>query len=264
MPGTWGGSHEFPPSQQFWLSQSLHSGQPETQRNYIVSSNMINATKKKSKCGTETLKRRTIPRWRLCTTCVQQSNLRLKFPVLSNTHLRWNLEQLELSTNFSPTPDNYSDWRQSSVSVGEGQVSLAPFQVHLPRVSANMVVSACFRIHRFEGLQVPPSLYLLLRTHSQNDGHVSLYNFARGLWSNHFLHRPVPQLEQQIYLTSLVAPTADIHGVYKNQGRYLCVSSRGCGKLGWTRKVAPIFFSRKLFSLPCKKPLPISLPTTQK
>lgn len=169
---------------------------------------------RESKCDTETLKRNTIPRWCLHTTCVQQSNLRLKFPVLSNTDLRWSLEQLELSTNFSPTPETELlwDWRRSSVSAGEEQVSLAPFQFYLPRVSANMVVSAWFRIHRLEGIQVPPSLYLLLRTHSQKDGHVSLYNFASGLWSNHFLHRPVPQLEKQIYLTSLVAPIADIHG----------------------------------------------------
>lgn len=143
--------------------------------------------------------------------CVQQFNLRLKFPVLSNTDLRWNLEQLELSTNFSPTSESYSGIGGRVLC--QRMESRFPWpQFHLPRVSANMVVSACFRIRRLEGLQVPPSLYLLLRTFSQKDGHVSLYNFASGLWSNHFLHRPVPQLEQQIYLTSLVAPTADIHG----------------------------------------------------
>lgn len=104
-----------------------------------------------------------------------QSNLRLKFPVLSNTDLSRNLEQLELSTNFSPLlTELLWDWRQSSVSAGGEQVSLALSKFHLP--SFCKYGGLCmFQIHRIEGLQVPPLTYLLLRTLSQKDGHVSLF-----------------------------------------------------------------------------------------
>lgn len=91
------------------------------------------------------------------------------------------------------------------------------------------------------------------------------------------VYDPIPFLDRpclswnNIYLTSLMAPThwysRFLFFLNKNQGRYLCVSSKGCGKLGWGRKVAPIFFSGTLLLslfLPCKKPLPIHLPTTQK
>ena len=219
---------------------------------------------RESKCDTETLKRNTIPRWHLDTMCVQQSNLRLKFPVLSNTDLRWSLEQLEL------LPTSPRLLRLSYSGIGGG-VLCQQVKSRFPWPHSSSIcrefLQRRWSLHgsEFTDLKVfkfhPHSICFWVPTHKRMV--MSPFITLPAVYDPiTFSIGPCLSWKNKSTWPALWHLLLIFMGFYKNQGRYLCVFSRGFGKLGWSRNVAPIFFSGTLFSLSCQKPLPISLPTT--
>ena len=172
--------------------------------------------------------------------CVQQFNLRLKFPVLSNTDLRWNLEQLELSTNFSPTSD------QATLGL-EAEFCVSGWRAGFPGPSSIcrefLQIWWSLHVSEFAGLKVfkfrPHSICFWELSHKRMvmSPFITLpavydpITFSTGLclsWNN---KSTWPALWHLLLI---------FMGFYKNQGRYLFVSSRGCGNWNGVEKLLPL------------------------
>lgn len=172
--------------------------------------------------------------------CVQQSNLRLKFPVLSNTDLRWNLEQLELSTNFSPTPDWATLGLEAEFCISGWR---AGFPGPIPVPSAEFLqIWWSLHVSGFTGLKVfkfhPHSICFWELSHKRMvmSPFITLpavydpITFSTGLclsWNN---KSTWPALWHLLLIFMVF---------YKNQGRNLFVSSRGCGNWNGVEKLLP-------------------------